>query len=218
MTVKYVIQCAARKVLGAGTLSNVDGKPVKFVANPELYQGDEIVARPDDLSENGKSWRQILKEYNQSGENPHKLKRAFELYNNPAYRDLVDRFGIENVYILSAGWGLVPADFLLPDYNITFSNSAMVPNYAKRKKSGKYADFCKFEANKDDTLVFIGGKDYQQLFVDLTAHSRASKVIIYNSKIRPKFLGIDLREYATKTRTNWHYELANDLVSGKFHF
>lgn len=218
MTVKYVIQCASRKVPGAGTLSNVEGKPVKFVAKPELYPGDEIVARPDDLAENGKSWRQILKEYNQSGENPLKLKRAFELYENKAYAALVEKFGIENAYILSAGWGLIPAHYLLPDYNITFSNAAKVPNYAKRKKSETYADFCKFEANKDDKLVFIGGKDYQQLFVDLTAGSMASKVIVCNSKIRPKFLGIDLREYATKTRTNWHYELANDLANGKFHF
>jgi hypothetical protein len=36
----------------------------------------------------------------------------------------VDRFGLENVYVLSASWGLIRADFLTPYYDITFSSSA----------------------------------------------------------------------------------------------
>jgi hypothetical protein len=37
---------------------------------------------------------------------------------------LVEKFGIEKVFILSAGWGLIRADFLTPNYDITFSGSA----------------------------------------------------------------------------------------------
>ena len=37
------------------------------------------------------------------------------------YRALVKRFGIDKTYILSAGWGLIPASFLTPYYDITFT-------------------------------------------------------------------------------------------------
>ena len=55
---------------------------------------------------------------------PFGLLPAYQLYENSTYNRLVDRFGLSNVYILSAGWGLIPADFLTPHYDITFSASA----------------------------------------------------------------------------------------------
>jgi len=49
---------------------------------------------------------------------------AHELYDNRTHGRLVERFGLGNVYILSAGWGLLGAGFLTPYYDITYSQSA----------------------------------------------------------------------------------------------
>jgi len=75
------------------------------VARPELAPTSDryLYARPDDSSEKGKPWRQVLEEYNaEPGHNPLGLYRAYRLYENSIYGQLVDRFGVPNVYILSA--------------------------------------------------------------------------------------------------------------------
>src|SRR5687767_7904212 len=114
-----VIQCAASKRSGAGTLVTADGRPVKFVAEPALApRNDDVVyARPGDKSDGERSWRQVLVAYNKEEiENPFGLLPAWRLYGHPVYARLVGRLGAENVYILSAGWGLISASFLTPDY------------------------------------------------------------------------------------------------------
>jgi hypothetical protein len=84
-----------------------------------------MYARPDDLCEDGISWRQVSLKYNDDPcSNPLRLYSAYQFYDNIAYGRLVDRFGLRNAYILSAGWGLIRADFLTPSYDITFSPEA----------------------------------------------------------------------------------------------
>ena len=132
-----IIQCAASKRPGAERLMSARGKPVVFVADPEAAPANctHIYARPDDISDSGKSWRQVLLEYNneRTEDNPLGLHPAVQLYQNKIYARLVDRFGLRKVYILSAGWGLIRADFLTPYYDITFSQSAEDSNAAGRK-------------------------------------------------------------------------------------
>ncbi|HET7020348.1 MAG TPA: hypothetical protein VFI58_06520, partial [Xanthobacteraceae bacterium] len=104
-----MIQCAARKRYG-GYLRTREGKPVVFVANPASAPARDscVYARPDDPSDHGGSWREVLVRYNKaSGNNPLSLLPAFELYEPDTYRALVERFGIDKTYILSAGWGLI---------------------------------------------------------------------------------------------------------------
>jgi hypothetical protein len=111
------------------------GRPVVFVANPELAPPDDSVsyARPDDISDSGKSWRDVLLEYNETGgDNALGLCPGYQLYQNRIYAQLVDRFGLRKVYILSAGWGLIRADFLTPHYDITFKQGA--ERFKRRKK------------------------------------------------------------------------------------
>jgi hypothetical protein len=57
-----VIQCAARKQPDAGHLRDKDGRPVLFVADPANAPTDpDIVhARPDDISDQGITWREQL--------------------------------------------------------------------------------------------------------------------------------------------------------------
>jgi hypothetical protein len=102
-----VIQCAARKRPGAGHLASSTGVPVTFVANlataPPVKRG--VYARPDDLSDTGTRWRDVLREYNATRQdNPRGLYRAHELYDVPTYGQLVRSLGEDRVYILSAGW------------------------------------------------------------------------------------------------------------------
>lgn len=132
-----VIPCAARKRANAGRLLAEDGTPVQFVANPAATPRNPNVAyrRPDDVALSSLSWRQVLQQYNEAyrgrGNNPLGLLPAWQLYEEPTYGRIVDRLGEANVFILSAGWGLIPAAFLTPDYDITFSASG--EGYARRR-------------------------------------------------------------------------------------
>src|SRR5262245_6769757 len=123
---KVVIQCAARKDPAAASLCAADGRPVLFLAHPDLAPSSarNAYARPDDISDDGRTWRARLSEHNAGGANPLDLRPAYRLYANDMYRALVERFGIDNVFILSAGWGLIPALFPTPLYDITFTQQA----------------------------------------------------------------------------------------------
>jgi hypothetical protein len=204
-----VIQCAATKREGAGTMRTESGKPVMFVADPSNAPPDEnrVYARPDDASDTGESWRDMLLRYNQEPtNNPLHLFPAFRLYRNPIYTRLVERFGEENTYILSAGWGLINASFLTPSYDITFSSSAEA--YKRRRKQDRYLDLRTLPADTDEEVVFFGGKDYLPLFCALTSSLSGRKTVFYNSGTAPDAPGCSLERFATTTRTNWHYECA----------
>ena len=211
-----VIQCAAGKRSNAGYMRRRDGMPVLFVAFPGHAPRtvDLVYARPDDLADDGRTWRNGLLDYNRSpGSNPLKLLPAFALYENPAYGRLATKFGVDKLFILSAGWGLIPAAFLTPAYDITFSQSADA--YKRRRKSSAYRDLSLFPADSDETLVFLGGKDYLPLFAALTRDAKGQRVVFYNSMNRPEAPGCTLQRYVTTTRTNWHYECAQALMDGR---
>ena len=210
---KYVIQCAAGKYSGAGTLNTPDGIPVLFVADPEQAPKDRktIYARPDDLFTSGLTWRNHLLDYNnnEKDKNPLDLRPAYQLYANSIYHMLVEKFGLESVFILSAGWGLIPAGFLIPNYDITFSSNA--DPYKRRQKSDVFDDFSMLPDGDD--VVFVGGKSYLNLFCQLTINTSSTKTVYYNSLNCPDLpSGFNSKLYKTRTRTNWHYECAQDLI------
>ena len=64
----------------------------------------------------GGTWRKLLADYNKRNRdaNPLGLLKAWQLYRHKTYGQLVRQLGEENVYILSAGWGLLPANYLTP--------------------------------------------------------------------------------------------------------
>ena len=66
-----VIQCAASKQPTAGHMLAHDRSLVDLVADPLAAPPNaaRAYARPDDLAENGKSWRQHLVEYNNNAGN-----------------------------------------------------------------------------------------------------------------------------------------------------
>ena len=120
---------------------------------------------------------------------------------------------MSKVFILSAGWGLIGAEFLTPSYDITFSLSA--DRYKRRRNSDRYHDLCMLRENTDDDIVFFGGKDYLPLFCALTAKSRGRRLVYYNSGNVPRLSGCTLKRYETTTRTNWHYECVHAFLEGQ---
>ncbi|MFC2254754.1 hypothetical protein ACETRX_34430 [Labrys portucalensis] len=209
-----VIQCAGTKRPDAGYLRTGDGKKVLFVADPNAASADRsfVYARPDDMAGNGASWRDMLLEYNRSGVNPLDLLPAHELYSDDRYRRLRERFGIENTYILSAGWGLINAAFLTPAYDITFSTAAGV--YARRRKADRYRDLNMLPDRTSEPVVFFGCKDYVPLFCELTAGVHSRRTVFYNSIHAPEIPGCSAVRYLTTTRTNWQYECVDAFLNG----
>lgn len=214
-----VIQCAASKRAGAGCLQSGDGRRVMFVAQPGLApaNADCVYARPDDRADGGPSWREKLLRYNleQATENPLGLLPAWQLYGNRTYKRLYDEWGPDNLYILSAGWGLIRADFLTPYYDITFSNAKNVDKYKRRDKRDAYDDLRMLPEDTDKPVVFFGGKDYVSLFCELTRRVKGTRHIFYNAINPPSVTGCELHKFDTRTKTNWHYEAARAFANGR---
>ena len=211
-----VIQCAARKKDNAGHLRTSDGRKVMFVADPDdaLPGGNRVHARPDGPSDTGTSWRTVLRDYNTSPDgNPLNLLPAWRLYENPTYELLANHFSSDRLYILSAGWGLIHADFLTPCYNITFSKAGKVE--ARRRKTDRYDDFRMLSLDATAQIVFFGGKDYVDLFCALTSGVKGRRYVWYNSVSEPRAPGCTLRRFRTAAKTNWHYECAKAFVDGR---
>ena len=210
----FVIQCAGSKQNGAGTLRRADGSPVMFVARPEEMPDhrEYVYAHPDDMAESGVSWREELVEYNRNpGSNPFNLLPAWQLYRNPAYSRLVRAYGSDRVYILSAGWGLINADFLTPAYDITFAASG--ERGIRRNKSARFKDLCQFPEASTEPIVFFGGRNYVPLFCELTQALDCRKIVFYNSS-NLRAPGCQLQRFETTVRTNWHYQCANQFIDG----
>jgi hypothetical protein len=213
---KVVIQCAADKRDG-GFFKSASGHPVKFVAVPSIAPsgGDLSYAHPDDIADAGKTWRQHLVEYNGLGANPFGLFPAYQLYVNPVYGQLVRKFGLERVFILSAGWGLLRASFLTPNYDITYSTDAKRKTpWVFRRRSDEYRDLNQLPLNETEPIAFLGGKAYVPLFSVLTRDAQGTRTVFYNSSTEPEAPGCRLVRFPTTTRTNWQYEGARSLLAG----
>jgi hypothetical protein len=212
-----VIQCAASKRADAGSLRTADWRNVLFVADPGKAPpvNSRVHARPDDPAGDGRTWREQLVAYNEAGRNPLNLSTAYELYENPAYRQLVKALGVHNVFILSAGWGLIRADFLTPLYDITFSSAVKkAAPWKHRGRTDSYRDLRQLPETSTDDVVFLGGKDYVPLFCELSSNVAGERIVFCNSDTPPRAPGCRLERFHTRTRTNWHYECARSLIAG----
>ena len=210
-----VIQCAAGKQHHAGHLRTRDGLNVMFVARPDCAppHSDRIYARPDDPSDRGTSWRTVLQEYNDApGTNPLGLLPAWQLYRNTTYGMLFERFGPDQLYVLSAGWGLIRADYLTPNYDITFSRARNVEPFKRRGPMDAYEDFG-FPFGIAEPIVFFGGRDYISLFCRLTEDAKVERTVFYaGSKVDAP--GCTLRRFGDPF-TNWHYQCAKEFLDGE---
>ncbi len=220
---RVVIQCAATKDRNAGTFHTVDGRKVAFVADPALAPPEQgvLYAHPDDPSDQpGLTWRDRVAAENAPGATyPWGLMPAGELYSPRIYRALTARFGVEQVFILSAGWGLVRSDWRLPAYDIAFAASA-APFHRRRGIAG-YRDGVAgvlWEPPEPD-LVFLGGRAYLPLFEHLTATYGGRRLVFYPQlgpdPVVPNLPGCATQAFVTTQRTNWHYACAAALIEGR---
>lgn len=207
--IKVVMICAGSK-FHEGELK-IDNHFINFIARSNR---DNYEFLPDDLIEinEKKTWRDFVNE-NQ----PTLTLKAYELYKKKQYRCLYNKYG-NNFFILSAGWGLVNAEFKLPYYDITFSQQGSINT--KRNKNidipPLYKDYNHLVPNDNDDIIYIGGKDYLDLFYKLTSKLSNRKIIYYNSNIMPKNHDGNYiyRKYISNYPTNWHYQLADDICDG----
>jgi len=214
-SIKVVIQCAGSKYENAGRLTTLSGEKVLFAAQPERYNLQGKCFRPDDIREGTVfTWRAYLDLYNQQGSNPNHLFPAGELYKAPVYKALIRKLGATNVFILSAGWGLVRSDYLLPYYDITFSNQGMP--YSKRRPSDRFEDFNQLSdvsVQPDETIYFFGGQSYLPLYLKLTRNITARKIIYHSQSETFHIQGYVCISYPGFT--NWHYKCAQDFIDGR---
>ena len=212
-----VIQCAGKKRPTAGCLRDADEREVLFVGNPENAPSDTPYryARPDDISDTGNPWRTELLRYNDApGDNPLGLLPAWQLYENAIYESLTDQYGEDRLYILSAGWGLIPGNFLTPKYDITFK-PIKGRIHTRRLKSDRYDDLRMLPVDTDQPIAFFVSKGYIPLACELTDGIKGPKYLFFNSGVAPLAPGCVRKRYATTTRTNWQYECAQAFVRGE---
>jgi len=214
----FVIQSAGRKAED-GYLRGNAGRQLVFVADPAKAPAlpDVRFAHPDDLRPDGRSWRQYLVDYNARDTNPIGLHRAIDLYAHPVYAHLASRLPPERLYVLSPAWGLVRADYRLPNYEVSFSHGAHVPVHARRAEAQTWQDFNTIEAGAGDEIVFIGSKDYLAAFDALTRNSPAQRLAYRSSGTGKGSPGLKFRRYEAKTKeaknkAQWYYDLAYQLV------
>jgi hypothetical protein len=138
-----------------------NGQTIKFVASPQIVPQKGIVFyKPDDKMPGGNTtWRDLVLEQKHPD-----LIPAYRLYMRDIYRDLYHKFG-NNFYILSAGWGIIRADFKIPAYDITYSTAPNVPAYVRRIDNNGWKDInhLKEDAgsfNKDTEIILFAGSDY----------------------------------------------------------
>lgn len=212
---KIVIQCAKSKQEGACHLKENSRFEVIFVAHPEKYPRSNSTYRPchpDAEIGNGLgTWRDRLIRYNLQGTNPKNLYRAAGLYRHRVYIELVDQYGWGNVFILSAGWGLIHSDYLTPNYDITFSNQG--DPWSKRGPNDHFDDFNHLQVDPGEAIYFFGGQSYLPLYYLLTQSLEARKVIYHTQEDPDMRQGYEYIRYPRST--NWHYSCARDFMKGK---
>lgn len=211
---KIVISCCDRK---NGIPFNYNGNTINFVANVnEIAQNNGNYVHPDDLIPNGiQTWRDLVLEQ----DNRNDLILAHNLYRPNIYNDLFQHYG-ENLFIFSAGWGIIRADFRLPKYNITFSKGNKIPLCARRNNDDGFNDFNQLAGiNENDRILFIAGKEYVLPFCQIIENLPNEKIIVYKTAsvlINNPFHNKNtfrFFNYHTNTNTNWHYEFARKLIN-----
>ena len=212
---KIIISCCDRKN-GEPFIHN--GEMINFVSNvDQVVSDDGIYVHPDDLVPNEDfTWRDLV---SLQGLN-NNLQPAHELYSPPIYNSLFQHYG-NDLFIFSAGWGIIKADFRLPKYNITFSNNN-VPNYAIRNNGGIFHDFNHLDGiAENEQILLIAGMDYVIPFCQLTENLPNEKIIIYKNQNllnNIQYLNngnFQFQHYQTNRCTNWHYEFAQRIINNE---
>jgi hypothetical protein len=210
---KVIISCCSKK---NGNKFTHNGELINFVS--QVDPNNAFYVHPDDLIQNqNTTWRELIA----LQEIRNDLLPAYDLYNPEIYTLLFQHFGID-LFIFSAGWGIVRADYRLPKYDITFGKGKKNPIYAVRNPNQIFNDFNQLEGiDVNEKIVFFAGKDYVIPFCQLTDHLPNQKIIIYknqdvlNNNPYLNNNNFQFMYYQTKKCMNWHYEFAQKLITNE---
>jgi hypothetical protein len=194
-----------------------NGQSIKFVAFPRMVPQDGVIFhKPDDkIPGTNITWRDLVL----NGQNDPKLDLvpAYRLYSRNIYRDIYDKFD-NCFYILSAGWGIIRADFKIPAYDITYSTAPNMPKYVKRSDNYGWNDInhlkedsVKFD--RDSEIILFAGSDYVSPFCDMVQSIPYQKKILYKSKKVIQRHGFVYEYYKTNKNTTWVYEAAETFLN-----
>ncbi|MDR0599329.1 MAG: hypothetical protein LBG84_04510 [Treponema sp.] len=196
--------CSSKKIISEFCYKDLF---IKFVASPQIAPRDGFTYyKPDDtIPGEHKTWRDLVLEQNHPD-----LVPAYCLYRRDIYRDLYHEFG-NCFYILSAGWGIIRADFKIPAYDITYSTTPNMPEYAKRRDNYGWKDInhlkedsIKFD--RDSEVILFAGSDYVPPFCDMAQSVQYRKKILYKRHTVTRRQGFVYEYYQTNRNTNWYYE------------
>ena len=218
---KVVMICAKEKKGNSNIIHENFNHPITFVAQPN---GVNTFLPDGDIPNLNMTWRDYVTNNQNNNVIPFK---SYQLYIHGVYQNLFNFFRYR-LFILSAGWGLVKAEFRLPNYNITFSSSAK-PEYKRvfNNLDPSFNDFNDLTYNhnvglnsENEDIVFIGGRTYIKQFIARTDGIGKNK-IIYHFGNEPLVVLPDNFFYVQYVPNNpnnyrtWHYELAQKYADGE---
>jgi hypothetical protein len=212
MNKKYipVLVCSSKKTKD---WFSYKGKAFKFAASPETAPKDKFTYyRPDDpIPGENRTWRDLV--LNGQSDPALDLVPAYCLYSRDIYRDLYRKFG-NRFYILSAGWGIIRADFKIPAYDIAYSEFSNVLNHLKE-------DSAKFDSNSE--IILFAGRYYLPPFRCMTKTIPFKKTItLYRKKEAGEKEGFRENtyqesfhyvDYKTDNPRTWVYEAAYKFLN-----
>jgi hypothetical protein len=216
--VKVVIQCAGRKIC-APTLSQGD-QALNFVATPRLGPPNERAPWDALPALNSDTWIDCVRDYNDKKILPlgiavskgQNLTTAGSLYRRSIYQDLIRTVGSQNVYILSAGWGLIRADDKIPPYNVTFSNNALLEAKITPAKRGLHGSIRKAVDGDDEIHLFLTPKYLEYWVKCFSGQFGSRKVILHwrKSQKLPRLSGSpnDIYWHCCGSQRTWPYDAA----------
>jgi len=221
-----VIQCAGRKVPNAPTLT-LNGNAVHFVAQP---QDEQLDKRPwDQISGSNKTWTDCVKAYNEAGgampgeyiklnigtEENRQLMQCGNLYKPPVYGELMSACGLRNVYILSAGWGLVRADKFIPKYDVTFSQLGDISVRIAATDRLQCASLSDEIPDNGEINLFIS-RVYAPYWSRLYRGAGQRTVLHWRlgQELPDGQYGTVIKHDCGKQGTNWQYTAARQFISG----
>ena len=212
---KYIpVLCCSKSKTVKSDIFSYNNQHYKFVASPDNAPKNGVLyCTPDDkIPGSGKKWRDLINKQN------HKdLTPAFELYKNPVYSSLYEKYG-KHFYIFSAGWGIVRSTFKLPYYNITYS--AQSNKLGKRTKDMHWNDYNHLledidtgVISSDAVIVLFAGMVYLDHFYEFASASKIKnkKIIFHKSAKIKKIPGFEYKHYDKPISTNWFYNAARDF-------
>jgi hypothetical protein len=220
--VRIVIQCAGSKDLAAPTLSR-HGTELKFVAYPKIVHSNECAPWDEIPGLDGNTWIDCVRNYNDKKtlppgiavSNGQNLTRAGSLYRRSIYQKLINSVGSHNVYILSAGWGLVYTDDKIPSYDITFSSSVKIPKDARITSAVRtnYDTVRQIIDGDEDIHLFITA-EYAMYWMSLFPGMGGRCVVLHWRQGQATPLGWAGQTFfhnCGSCKTNWHYIAAKQF-------